>query len=103
MLSKEKEMDVLEAYDLTQSLRAAVELTGVDHHTVARYVAVRACGQALEDRPKSGRPRAMPSPTRSPSGSSGPRARSGPTSSTTASLPWATPAQRGRPGGWWPP
>ena len=34
MLSKEKQMDVLEAYDLTQSLRAAAQLTGVDHHTV---------------------------------------------------------------------
>jgi len=34
MLSKEKQMDVLEAYDLTQSLRGAAQLTGVDHHTV---------------------------------------------------------------------
>ncbi len=49
MLSKEKQMDVLEAYDLTQSLRAAAELTGVDHHTVARYVAARASGLALEE------------------------------------------------------
>jgi hypothetical protein len=49
MLPKEKQMDVLEAYDLTQSLRAAAELTGVDHHTVARYVAARACGQSLEE------------------------------------------------------
>ena len=29
MLPKEKQMDVLEAYDLTQSLRAAAELTGI--------------------------------------------------------------------------
>jgi hypothetical protein len=48
MLPKEKQMGVLEAYHLAQSLRAAAELTGVDHHTVARYVAARACGQSLE-------------------------------------------------------
>ena len=36
MLSKEKQMDVLEACDLTKSLRAAAELTGIDHDTVAR-------------------------------------------------------------------
>ena len=49
MLSKEKQMDVLEAYDLTKSLRAAAELTGTDHHTVARYVAARAAGMAIEE------------------------------------------------------
>ena len=49
MLSKEKQMDVLEAYDLTKSLRAAAELTGTDHHTVARYVAARAAGTAIEE------------------------------------------------------
>ncbi len=42
-------MEILEAYDLTKSFRAAAELTGVDHHTVARYVAARACGGAVED------------------------------------------------------
>jgi hypothetical protein len=49
MLPKEKQMDVLEAYDLTKSLRAAAQLTGVDHHTVARYVAARAYGQPFEE------------------------------------------------------
>jgi transposase len=56
MLSKEKQMDVLEAYDLTQSLRGAAQLTGVDHHTVARYVAARAAGRAvdeIQERPKA--------------------------------------------------
>ena len=57
MLSKEKQMDVLEAYDLTKSLRGAAELTGVDHHTVARYVAARAAGLSIEEmaqeRPKA--------------------------------------------------
>ena len=49
MLPKEKEMEVLEAYDLTKSLRAAGQLTGVDHHTVARAVTARALGQELGD------------------------------------------------------
>ncbi|GAA2662613.1 hypothetical protein GCM10010307_81840 [Streptomyces vastus] len=31
-------MEILEAYDHTGSYRAAAVLTGVDHHTVARYV-----------------------------------------------------------------
>ncbi len=57
MLSKEKQMDVLEAYDLTKSLRAAAQLTGVDHHTVARYVAARAAGRSTQEmaqeRPKA--------------------------------------------------
>jgi transposase len=56
MLSKEKQMDVLEAYDLTKSLRGAAQLTGVDHHTVARYVAARAAGRAIDEiqeRPKA--------------------------------------------------
>ena len=48
---------LLEAYDLTKSLRGAAELTGVDHHTVARYVAARAAGRAIEEmtqeRPKA--------------------------------------------------
>lgn len=49
MLLKEKRMQVLEAYDLTKSFRAAAQLTGVDHHTVARLVAARAVGQELND------------------------------------------------------
>jgi len=44
MLSEEKEMEVLEAYDLTNCYRSAAELTGVDHHTVAALVAARAAG-----------------------------------------------------------
>lgn len=44
MLSEEKIMEVLEAYDLTLSYRSAAELCGVDHHTVARYVAARQAG-----------------------------------------------------------
>ena len=38
MLPKEKKMEVLEAFDLTKSFRAAGQLTGVDHHTVAQAV-----------------------------------------------------------------
>jgi transposase len=44
MLSEEKVMDVLEAFDLTRSYRSAAELCGVDHHTVHRYVAARDAG-----------------------------------------------------------
>lgn len=51
MLPKEKVMEVLEAYDLTKSFRAAAQLTGVDHHTVARAVAARALGQELGEDP----------------------------------------------------
>ncbi|GGO60619.1 hypothetical protein GCM10012289_00910 [Nonomuraea cavernae] len=43
-------MEILEAYDLTGSYRAAAELSGCDHHTVARYVKMRAAGQSPEQR-----------------------------------------------------
>ena len=42
MKSQEEAMHILEAYDLTGSLRAAASLAGVSHHTVGRYVAERA-------------------------------------------------------------
>jgi transposase len=44
MLSEEKAMEILEAYDLTRSFRSTAALCGVDHHTVRRYVAARAAG-----------------------------------------------------------
>jgi transposase len=44
MLSEDKIMDVLEAFDLTRSYRSAAQLCGVDHHTVRRYVAARDAG-----------------------------------------------------------
>lgn len=44
MYSKEKILEILEAYDLTKSFRSAAALVGCDHHTVARYVAARAAG-----------------------------------------------------------
>jgi transposase len=37
-------MEILEAFDLTDSYRAAAELVGCDHHTVRRYVELRAQG-----------------------------------------------------------
>ena len=43
-------MEILEAYDLTGSYRAAAELAGCDHHTVARYVKMRAAGRSPEQR-----------------------------------------------------
>lgn len=46
MKSAEESMKILEAYDLTGSLRDAAELAGCSHHTVARYVAERDRGRA---------------------------------------------------------
>jgi hypothetical protein len=48
-------MEILDAYDLTGSLRDAGELAGCSHHTVAAYVARREAG-GLSDRPAA-RPR----------------------------------------------
>jgi hypothetical protein len=46
--SGEEIMNILEAYDLTGSLRDAAELAGCSHHTVARYVAERGQGRAVQ-------------------------------------------------------
>jgi transposase len=46
--SAEEIMNMLEAFDLTGSLRDAAELAGVSHHTVARYVAARDGGVLSE-------------------------------------------------------
>ncbi|MCX4757127.1 IS21 family transposase [Kitasatospora purpeofusca] len=43
-------MEILEAYDLTGSYRSAAELAGCDHHTVARYVKMRAAGLQPDQR-----------------------------------------------------
>jgi len=39
-------MEILEAFDLTESYRSAAELTGADHKTVKRYVELRAAGRS---------------------------------------------------------
>jgi transposase len=53
----EEVMEILEAFDLTGSLRAAAELCGCDHKTVAHWVAARdAAGEGL---PAATRPRPM--------------------------------------------
>src|SRR6266536_912240 len=39
-------MEILEAFDLTGSLRGAAALAGCDHKTVAHYVALRDAGQS---------------------------------------------------------
>lgn len=49
-------MEILEAYDLTGSFRAAAALAGCDHHTVARYVALRAAGESPVARQHRARP-----------------------------------------------
>ncbi len=51
MKSAEEIMNMLEAFDLTGSLRDAGELAGVSHNTVGRYVQARMAG-ALSDRPQ---------------------------------------------------
>jgi hypothetical protein len=43
--SAEEIMEILEAFDLTDSFRDAGELAGCDHHTVAHYVAARDAGE----------------------------------------------------------
>jgi len=43
--SYEEIMEILEAFDLTGSFRAAAELAGCSHHTVERYVGLRDAGQ----------------------------------------------------------
>jgi transposase len=52
----EEIVEILEAYDLTGSYRAAAELAGCDHHTVARYVALREVGQPPVAREHRARP-----------------------------------------------
>jgi hypothetical protein len=49
-------MEILEAFDLTGSYRLAAELAGCDHHTVARYVALREAGQSPVEREHRARP-----------------------------------------------
>jgi len=41
-------MEILEAFDLTGSLRDAAALAGCSHHTVARYVEAREAGGQLD-------------------------------------------------------
>lgn len=41
MKKAEEVMEILEAYDLTGSLRAAAKLAGCDHKTVAHWVCQR--------------------------------------------------------------
>jgi transposase len=43
--SREEIMEILEAFDLTRSLRDAGELAGCSHHTVAHWVAKRDAGE----------------------------------------------------------
>jgi transposase len=50
--NSEEIVEILEAYDLTGSFRAAAELVGCDHHTVARYVRLRDAGRGPDERPR---------------------------------------------------
>jgi transposase len=55
MKADEEIMNILEAYDLCGSFRLAAELAGCDHHTVARYVALRDQGRAPTSRRRRAR------------------------------------------------
>jgi hypothetical protein len=46
--SAEEIMKMLEAFDLTGSLRDAAELAGCSHHTVAKHVAARDAGRCSD-------------------------------------------------------
>jgi transposase len=50
--SREEIMNILEAFDLTGSLRDAGELAGCSHHTVAAYVAKRDAGELVAEGPE---------------------------------------------------
>jgi hypothetical protein len=50
--SSEEIMEILEAFDLTGSLRGAAGLAGCDHKTVTHYVALRDAGQVPDQRPQ---------------------------------------------------
>ena len=43
-------VEILEAFDLAGSYRAAAELAGCSHHTIARYVRLRASGRVMTER-----------------------------------------------------
>ena len=81
-------MEILAAFDLTGSLRAAAELAGCSHHTVAAHVAARDAGRpvgpagapAAGDRPVSGQDRGV--------GGGARRARSAPTRPTRSCWRW---------------
>lgn len=48
-------MEILDAYDLTGSLRATAELTGCSHHTVAKHVQARDAGRPIGEPAARGR------------------------------------------------
>ena len=48
-------MEILEAFDLTQSCRSAAELVSCSHHTVAHYVDLRDAGKPTGVRVLRGR------------------------------------------------
>lgn len=52
MKSREEIMQILEAFDLTGSFRAAGELAGCSHHTVAHWVAKRDAGELPGEGPQ---------------------------------------------------
>ena len=95
-------MEILAAYDLTESYRDAAKLAGCDHHTVARYVAAREAGQlttapvraGADGRPVSGQGGGV--------GRGEPRQGAGRRGAAASWRRWGTRARSGRRGGRWP-
>ena len=59
MKTTEAIMEILAAYDLTESYRDAAALVGCAHHTVARYVLARDAGE-LRTTPAAAQPTHRP-------------------------------------------
>ena len=79
--SREEIMEILEAFDLTGSFRAAAELAGCSHHTVEHYVTMRNQGRLPDGNDPVERDKLIdPFLPKRRSGWSGPTARSAVTS-----------------------
>jgi hypothetical protein len=87
-------MEILEAFDLTGSFRAAGDLAGCSHHTVAHWVALRDQGLLPARLEPVERTKLIdPFMPRSRNGSSVRKARSGPTRRSNTCRRWGS---RGR-------
>ena len=88
-------MEIFEAFDLTGTAWSAAQLTGCDAKTVARYVAVRDAGGALDLQALPGRPGVVggdePESAQPPLGVEGPAHGPDPGGGGGCSLYWHGP------------
>ena len=101
MKKPEAVMVLLEAYDLTGSLRGAAALAGCDHKTAAYWVRMRERGVGCPRSSASGRRWTLRSSRRSMSWSIGRTAGFGRTWRTAGWSCWGIRGRRGRRGGGW--